>query len=575
MFLPTLKEEVEKLSWKKLDVILITGDAYIDSSFIGVSVIGKLLLSKGYKVGIIGQPDINSDKDITRLGEPELFWGVTGGAIDSCVANFTALCKPRKKDDLTPGEINNKRPSRAVIVYANLIKKYFKNTVPIILGGLEASLRRIAHYDFLENNIRRSILFDAKADFLVYGMGEKTVLNIAEKLLNFKKNGGCLKEKEKVLNILKDEKGVCYISKAKIKNAVELFSYEEVKKDKDKFIKMFNDFYKFNLTGDKIIIQKQDTRYLVQNPRQDDLTEKELDTIYNLPYERDAHPYYKKMGKIKALDTIRFSITSHRGCFGECNFCSITVHQGKKVISRSEESIIKEAEQISKLPDFKGYILDVGGPTANMYGMDCASNFKCRKRCLINNCKNANFSHKKLIDLLKKLRNLKNIKKVFTGSGIRYDLVIKDEKYGYNYLKELSDYHISGQLKIAPEHINKNILKLMAKSGIEYFEKFVYEFYKINKDKKQFLTYYIIAAHPGCSEKEMVELKNYFLKNLKILPEQVQIFTPTPCTYSTLMYYTEKDPFTYKEIFVEKGNKGKQKQKEIITGEKNDREKWD
>ncbi len=559
MFLPTIREEILNLKWDKLDIILITGDAYIDSPFSGVAIIGKFLLNAGYKVGIIGQPDINSEKDITRLGEPKLFWGITGGCVDSMISNYTALKKRRKTDDFTPGGKNVKRPDRAVIVYSNLIRRYFKNTVPIVLGGIESSLRRIAHYDYWQDTIRRSILFDAKADYLIYGMGEKPIVELAD----------ALKSKDELK--IKYIKGLCYISNEKLEGYIELPSFEEVKNNKKKFIEMFDKFYKLNIIGIKGLVQKQDTRYLVQNPQQKDLSEKELDKIYELDYEYDAHPYYKKQGNIKALETIKFSITSHRGCFGECNFCAITVHQGKRVESRSEESIIREIKRLSELPDFKGYILDVGGPTANMYGMNCKNNFLCVKRCFSGElkCKNLNFSHKRIYNLLIALRKIKNIKKIFIGSGIRYDLILEDKEYGEKYLNDLIEYHISGQLKIAPEHIDDRILKLMGKMGEKYFNKFVKNFNEINKKKglKQFLTYYIIATHPGCYEKDMLKLKKYFLENLKILPEQVQIFTPAPSTYSALMYYTEINPFTGEKIFVEKNLRNKQRQKQIITGD--------
>jgi len=474
---------MDKLGWDKLDIILVTGDAYIDSSFIGVAIIGKVLANvrrgesasgmTGYKVGIIGQPDILSDKDITRLGEPELFWGITGGAIDSMVANRTALQKPKRKDDFTPGGINNKRPERATIIYSNLIRKYFKNTRPLVLGGLEASMRRIAHYDYWDNDVRRSILFDAKADVLVYGMAEKSTLALADRL--------------KANQDYTDVRGICYISKETKKDYFVLPSYEEVKGDKTKFIEMFNAFYENNdpITS-RGLCQKQDTRYLIQNPPSENMTTAELDQIYDLDYERDVHPYYggisrsptsipsewgggisrspehipsardKQQGEVKALATIRFSITSHRGCYGECNFCSITVHQGRTVVSRSAQSILKEAEIISKLPDFKGYILDVGGPTANMYGIECAKKLEsgacAKKRCIYpEHCAQLPINHHSQIKLLSRLRQIPGIKKVFIGSGIRYDMLLADQKYGKEYLKELIEHHISGQLKIAPK----------------------------------------------------------------------------------------------------------------------------
>ena len=558
MFLPTTKTELEKLGWNQLDIIIVSGDAYIDSSFDGAALIGKWLLSFGYKVGIIAQPDINSEKDITRLGEPTLFWGITSGCVDSMVANYTATKKKRKTDDFTPGGINNRRPDRAAIVYTNLIKKYFKNTKPIILGGIEASLRRIAHYDYWDDKIRRSILFDSKADYLVYGMAEKSILQIADNLKSSKD--------------IKNIRGICYISNQPVKNYIELPSFEDVANDKKKFVEMFHLFYRNNdpLTA-KGIIQKHNDRYLIQNPPAHPPDTEELDKIYELDFERDVHPFYKKMGKVKALETIKFSITSHRGCFGECNFCSITVHQGEHIISRSEQSIIKEAILLTSHPDFKGYIHDVGGPTANMYGMKC----KYKKHtglCFYKNCAfpepcaQLDIDHEPQLRLLEKLRKLKGVKKIFISSGIRYDLIIEDKKSGDEYISVLARHHTSGQIKVAPEHSEGNVLKMMRKPSIKYLEKFRNKFQQESKKagKKQYLTYYLIAAHPGCGEKEMKKLRSFIKSKLKINPEQVQIFTPLPSTYSALMYYTETDPFTNKKIFVEKHLKNKQLQKEII-----------
>mgnify|MGYP001051469617 CR=1 FL=1 len=559
MFLPTTKAEMKKLNWNKPDIILVTGDTYIDSPYIGATVIGRVLVSAGYKVGIIAQPALNSEIDITRLGEPELFWGVTAGSVDSMVANYTALKKRRKNDDFTPGGENIKRPDRATIVYCNLIKKYFKKTVPVVLGGIEASLRRIAHYDYWDNKIRRSILVDAKADILVYGMGEKSVLALAEKI----KRGEDFKQ----------IKGICFLSPQPREEYLLLPSYKEVKQDKEKFISMFHTFYQNNdaLTA-KGLSQQQDTRYLIQNPPVSPLNQKEIDRIYDLPYTNEVHPFYQKDGKVKAMDTIKFSINTHRGCYGECNFCSIAVHQGKVIQGRSEKSILKEAVRLTKLKNFKGYILDVGGPTANMYDIECHKKLKygsCPdKRCLYSNiCSNLKINHKKQLEMLRKIRRIKGIKKVFVASGIRYDMILNDEKYGEKYLRELIKYHISGQLKIAPEHTEDNVLKKMGKPGKKYLKIFKDKFFKINKEqgKKQYLTYYLIAAHPGCREEDMHKLKKYTSNELKLNPEQVQIFTPLPSTYSTLMYYTEKDPFTGEPIFVEKNLKKKSRQKEIIS----------
>jgi uncharacterized radical SAM protein YgiQ len=562
MFLPTTREEMKKLSWDRLDVIIITGDTYIDSPYIGAVVIGKVLQAVGYKVGIIAQPNIEGEKDITRLGEPALFWGVTAGSVDSMVANYTALKKRRRKDDFTPGGENTKRPDRATIVYSNLIRKYFKNTAPIVLGGIEASLRRIAHYDYWDDKIRRAILFDAKADILVYGMGEKSVLKLARNLKNGKD--------------WKDIRGICYISPYAREEYTILPSYHKAKGDKKKFISMFHTFYLNNdpLTA-KGLCQQQDSRYLIQNPPSYPLVQKELDKVHDLPYEREVHPYYKKEGDVEALKTIKFSITTHRGCYGECNFCSITVHQGKVIQGRSEKSILREAKLLTKLRDFKGYILDVGGPTANMYGIECQKKLKsgsCTdKRCLYPQiCPSLKINHKKQMEILNKIRRIKGVKKVFVASGIRYDMLLGDQKYGEKYLQELVKYHISGQLKIAPEHTESNVLEKMGKPEQGYLKRFRDKFLQINKEqkKKQFLTYYLIAAHPGCREGDMYRLKEYTSKELKLNPEQVQIFTPTPSTYSTLMYYTEIDPFTGKAIYAEKNLKKKGRQKKIVTEKK-------
>ena len=559
MFIPTTKNEIKKLGWDELDVILISGDSYIDSPYIGVAVIGKILMKAGFRVGIIAQPDINSSKDITRLGEPNLFWGVSGGCIDSMVANYTALKKFRKTDDYTPGGKNNRRPDRAIIVYSNLIRRYFKNTVPIVLGGVEASLRRVAHYDFWSNKIRRSILFDAKADYLVYGMGERAIIELAE-------NMTVGKSAEKI-------RGICFISKEKNNDFIELPDYEEVSKNKQKFSEMFLTFSKNNDPKTaKGLCQKHNDRYLIHNPPAKYLTTNELDEIYELGYERAQSPYYEKLGKVKALETIKFSILTHRGCYGQCNFCSIGVHEGTTVRCRSEASIIKEAKGIISLSDFKGYIKDVGGPTANMYGIECEKKLKsgiCTdKNCLGNKvCSTINVDHNRQIMLIEKLRKLAGVKKVFIASGIRYDMIFADKKNGKKYLKEVVQHHVSGQLKVAPEHSEDEVLRLMNKPGKEILRRFREEFFKLSKEagKNQFLTFYLIAAHPGCTENDMKKLKCFMNKEMKIHPEQVQIFTPLPSTMSALMYYTETDPLSGAKIFVEKAPHKKERQKKIVT----------
>lgn len=564
MFLPTTREEMNRLGWDQPDIILVTGDSYIDSPFVGVVVIGKTLSRAGYRVGVIAQPNVNSDGDISRLGEPKLFWGVSGGCVDSMIANYTSLKKKRKSDDYTPGGSNDRRPDRAVIVYTNLIKRCFKSNRPIVLGGIEASLRRIAHYDYWDDRVRASILFDAKADYLLYGMAEKAVIQFAN----------ALKEGADVRGI----RGLCYIaSEADIlkKKAeyLELPSFETVKIDNQALIEMFHTFYRNNdpLTA-KGLIQKHGTRYLVHNPPGLPLTQEELDAVYALEYQRAQHPYYEKQGKVKALETIKFSISTHRGCYGECNFCAITVHEGRTVQWRSPASIMAEARQIADCPDFKGYILDVGGPTANMYGFECEKKVRegaCQdKGCLYPQvCPGIKANHQPLVELLKNIRNIKGVKGVFVASGIRYDLLLSDKKYGEHYFKEVVEHHVSGQMKIAPEHTEDSVLKKMRKPGTTLLLQFKELFDRMTRSagKEQFLTYYLIAAHPGCTISDMVKLKQFTSEKLKINPEQVQIFCPEPSTYSSLMYYTGMDPFTGKQIFVEKNPQNKEWQKNIIV----------
>jgi uncharacterized radical SAM protein YgiQ len=605
--LPTTKQETEKLGWTQPDIILISGDAYIDSPFIGVAVIGNWLSANGFKVALIAQPDIHTD-EIARLGEPKLFWGVSAGAMDSFVANYTALNKFRNDDDLTPGGVNNRRPDRACMVYTNLIRKNFKNTKPIVLGGVEASLRRIVHYDFQDNALRRSILFDAKADIIVYGMGEQTSLALAKALRDGKDWRGI--------------RGLCHISKTSLPDSLELPSFEECKADKDKFFDAFGVFYKNECSQNpQTVIQKHNDRYLVQNPKQPPLSSRELDAIYDLDYTREVCPSCQKSGKVKAQETIKFSITTHRGCYGECNFCAIAVHQGKEVVSRSEKSILAEIEKIAKLKDFKGYITDLGGPTANMYGSYCKRQSEelragggdgyspagsCQnRRCLFPKmCANLNCGHGRQIELLKRASATNGVKKIFVSSGVRYDMICQDKTDGRNYLNELLSSHISGQMKIAPEHSDDKILALMGKPESSYLKRFLEMFKEANNDKnasmeqspdgrinyrcglgeksivlkeetktpqkqsgaansRLFLTYYFIAAYPGCGEKEMRNLQSFIGRSLKIRPEQVQIFTPTPSTIATTMYFCEKD-LSGNKIPVEKDRNGKQKQKRII-----------
>ncbi|MDX1809188.1 MAG: YgiQ family radical SAM protein [Sulfurospirillaceae bacterium] len=562
MFLPTTRAEMKKRGWRHLDVILVTSDAYIDSPYMGVAVVGRILEKAGYRVGIIGQPDVTSDVDIKRLGEPKLFWGVSGGSVDSMVSNYTATKKFRQEDDYTPGGKNTKRPDRASLVYTNLIRQHFKETAPIVLGGIEASLRRVSHYDFWSNKIRKPIIFDAKADYLIYGMADKSVVEFAD----------ALKEGIQPHHV----RGLSYISKEPKSDYLQLPSHDEVLSDKHKFIDMFDLFYHNNdPISAKGLCQKVDSRYLIQNPPSMYLDTQELDAVSALPYERDLHPYHQREGKVKALETIKFSISTHQGCYGECNFCAISVHQGRTIRSRSEASILDEARLFTTYKDFKGIISDIGGPTANMYGYECSKKIKkgtCEeKSCMFPTmCKALKPTHQRQIDLLRKVRKIKGIKKAFIASGVRYDLISDDKAHGYEYLKEIINHHISGQMKIAPEHIDDDILALMGKPGKRSLVEFKALFDKLNREsgKKQFLTYYLIAAHPGCEEKHMYNLKDFATNVLKMSPEQAQVFTPTPSTYSTLMYYTGLEPKSRKPLFVEKDTMRKEKQKEIVVSKK-------
>jgi uncharacterized radical SAM protein YgiQ len=564
-FLPTTAQEMQTLGWGRLDVILVTGDTYIDSPYLGVAVIGRILLDAGFRVGIIAQPDVDGARDITRLGEPTLFWGVTGGSVDSLVANRTALGKPRRQDDLTPGGRNDRRPDRAVIVYANLIRRHFKKTPPVVLGGIEASLRRISHYDVWSERVRRSILFDAKADVLVYGMGESSILEIAR----------ALKQKTDIRSI----RGICYIS-AQLPPPCDAFqgpdillpSHSRAAADNDAFVEMFRIFYAHtDPRTARRLIQQQDTRYLVHNPPASPPTPAELDRVYELPYTYAVHPFYAGQGAVKALETIQFALTTHRGCYGECRFCAIAVHQGRQVVSRSQASLLREAARFTRHTGFKGIIADVGGPTANMYGFECRRKILkgacAHKGCLFpRTCAQLPVNHQPQLELLQALRRLPGVRKVFVRSGLRHDLVLADKRYGRNYLLALLRQHVSGQLKIAPEHIEEEVLQCMGKPGRESLEAFLELFRQVGREQaaRAYLTYYLLAAHPGCTLAHMQALRKYAQSTLRLLPEQVQIFTPTPSTFSTLMYHTQTDPFTRARVYVERSPRGKQAQKEAV-----------
>jgi len=563
VFIPTTNEEVTALGWSKLDVLLVSGDTYIDSPYSGIAILGKVLMDAGYRVGVIAQPSLTDLNDIRRLGEPSLFWGVTGGAVDSMVANYTPTRRKRRTDDFTPGGVNNRRPDRAVIRYCNLIREACKSTAPIVLGGIEASLRRITHYDYWDDRLRAPILFDSKANYLLYGMAEKSILELTLSL----------SQGEDPSNI----RGLAFLSHDLPPDAVLLPSFEEVLANRDAFISMYHTFYHNNdpITA-KRLAQKKGDRYLIQNPPAERLTQQEMDHVYSFQFERRQHPFYEQMGKAKALETIQFSIPTHRGCYGECNFCAIAVHEGRTVTWRSENSILKEAAALTCDPAFKGIIHDVSGPTANMYGLECRKKLAtgaCEdRRCLFPEpCPALKIDHTRQTKLLKQLRSLPGVRKVFVGSGIRYDMVVNDRTHGREYLREVAQHHTSGQLKVAPEHSEPSVLRLMGKPAPDSLLQFKHVFEEESRQagRDQYLTYYLIAAYPGCSEREMLHLHQFVSQQLHLTPEQVQIFTPTPGTYASVMYYTEKDPFTGAPLFVEKDPVRKELQKKSlpVTGQ--------
>jgi len=567
MFLPCTSAEIERLGWEAPDVILVSGDAYIDSPFSGIAVIGRVLTAAGFRVAVIPQPDVSSPDDIRRLGQPRLFWGVSSGCVDSMVANYTATGKKRHQDDFTPGGENTARPDRAVIAYCNLIRAAFKPCKPIVIGGIEASLRRIAHYDFWSDTVRRPVLFDAKADILVYGMAERTITALAHALQDGREWRGL--------------RGLCYAlpatSEALPQGASRLPDYDTVSANTDAgrsaFLTMFRTFADNQEPRTaKPLLQKIDTRCLVHNPPGLPLSPAELDAVYALPFMLDAHPCHAAKGKIRALDTIRFSITTHRGCYGECNFCAIAMHQGRRVVSRSEAAILEEARHMTRHPKFTGIIQDVGGPTANMFGFECERKIKqgaCPdKRCLYPACcPSLAPDHSPQLELLKKLRHLPGVRKVFLASGIRPDLIAADTRHGPHYVDEVVAHHVSGQLKLAPEHSEKRVLDAMGKPGIDSLLSFKERFDAANKKLglKQFLTYYFIAAHPECDDGDMCALRRFATQHLHLSPEQVQIFTPTPSTWSTAIYYTGLNPFAQRPAIVTRGLRAKQDQKDILV----------
>jgi len=558
-FLPISKEDLKKRGWSELDIILVTGDAYVDHPSYGAALIGRVLEDAGFKVGIIAQPDWRMLDDFKRLGRPKLFFGVTAGNIDSMLARYTANKKIRNVDDYSPGGRALLRPERASIVYANKLQEAFKG-VPIILGGIEASMRRLAHYDYWSDRVRRSLLMDSKADILVYGMGEKQILEIAYRL----KDSASVTGLENISGTVITRKSL-----DGLKDYVLVPSFEKIVQDKDVFNAAFKAIYSESdpISG-KAIAQKCGDRFLVQYPPAPPLTTEEMDRIYTLPYMRNWHPVYDKDGGVPGFETVRNSVTSHRGCSGGCSFCSLYLHQGRIIQSRSIKSVVREISAIAEDKKFRGTITDIGGPTANMYMAMCPSwkeTGACRnKRCLVpEKCKNLTLGYEHSIRLWKELRRVPRVKHVFVGSGVRYDLLI--DRYSDGYLHELCASHVSGQLKVAPEHCIVSVLELMNKPAFAKYEKFIDRFETVNKrlGKRQYLVNYFISGHPGARLEDALKLAVYLAKN-HIHPEQVQDYIPLPMTISGSMYYTEKNPLTGKNMYVAKTQSERAMQRALL-----------
>ena len=558
-FLPIDKEDLIERGWDEVDFVLVSGDAYVDHPSFGAAVIGRVLESRGYRVAIIAQPDWKSIKDFKRFGRPRLGFLVTGGNMDSMVNQYTVAKRKRKGDMYSPGGKAGYRPDRATIIYSSKIKEAYSD-VPIILGGIEASLRRFAHYDYWSNKIRRSILLDAKADLIVYGMGEEQIIKIAEAL-----------ESGLPVSEITFIEGTVYKTKDKNRPYKPMFlpHYDDILESKETYAKSFLiQSNNMDSVVGKPLVEPYRDYYIVQNPPPQPMTREVLDSVYDLPFMRIYHPIYEKDGGIPAIKEVKFSLISNRGCFGGCNFCALTYHQGRVVQSRSHESIIDEAKKIIGEPDFKGYIHDVGGPTANFRDKACNKQERygvcMNKQCLDPEpCKKLIIDHKDYLSLLKKLRELPEVKKVFVRSGIRYDYLIADPDDEFFW--ELCEHHISGQLKVAPEHISPKVLEKMGKPKREVYEKFRNKYEKINEklDMKQFLVPYLMSSHPGSDLNAAIELAEY-LRDLNHMPEQVQDFYPTPGTLSTCMFYTELDPRTMEKVYVPKNPHDKAMQRALI-----------
>ena len=545
-FLPVCRKDMEERGWDAVDFAYVIGDAYVDHPSFGPAIISRILEANGYRVGIISQPDWKDNTSIMEYGEPKLGFLVSGGNMDSMVNHYSVSKKRRKTDAFTPGGVMGKRPDYATIVYGNLIRQVYKKT-PIIIGGIEASLRRLAHYDYWSNHLKRSILLDSGADLISYGMGERSIVEIADAL----KSGIAVGDITFI-------DGTVYKAKdlSSVYDAVTLPSYEELKKDKLNYARSFYVQYCNTdpFSGKRLVEPYSDHLYVVQNPPAKPLSQPEMDRVYSFPYMRTYHPSYEAAGGVPAIEEVKYSLISNRGCFGGCNFCALTFHQGRIIQTRSHESLLAEANQFIWDKDFKGYIHDVGRPTANFRAPSCEKQLQygvCKeKQCLFPKpCRNLKVDHKDYLKLLRKLRELPNVKKVFIRSGIRFDYLMADKDD--TFFRELCEHHVSGQLKVAPEHISDAVLQKMGKPENRVYEAFTEKYKKINQKlgKNQFLVPYLMSSHPGSTMKEAVELAEY-LRDLGYMPEQVQDFYPTPSTISTCMYYTGVDPRTMEKVYV-------------------------
>ena len=559
-FLPLCREDMEARGWDQVDFVYVIGDAYVDHPSFGHAIISRLLESRGYRVAILSQPDWKDDRSITVYGEPRLAFLVSAGNMDSMVNHYAVSRKRRAADAYTPGGVMGKRPDYAAVVYGNLIRRTYKHT-PVILGGIEASLRRLAHYDYWSDRLKHSILLDSGADMISYGMGERSIVEIAEAL----EAGISVRDLTYIEGTV-----VRTRSLDSVYDALLLPSFEEMRRDKREYAKSFYIQYCNTdpFSGRRLAESYPGNVYVVQNPPAKPLTQMEMDDIYGLPYMRTFHPSYQALGGVPAIEEVRFSLTGSRGCFGGCSFCALTFHQGRIVQSRSRESMLEEARQMKKETDFKGYIHDVGGPTANFRHPSCEKQWELgvcpKKQCLFPKpCKNLQADHREYVDILRALRELPGVKKVFIRSGIRFDYLLADSDPAF--LRELCSHHVSGQLKVAPEHVSDGVLELMGKPKNQVYQQFVDRFVKMNRrlQKEQYLVPYLMSSHPGSSWKEAVELAE-FCRDMGYMPEQVQDFYPTPSTISTCMYYTGLDPRTMKPVYVPKNPHEKAMQRALI-----------